>query len=177
MKKPKTLPKRANTKPKLRPMAQAIQAAMRQRGMDVPALTEALGLKVSQRGAVANWVVGVNGVGPQLRPRVAKVLGLNEDQLLGPVIDSLGRRRNPGRPSTAKLLGPAQRAVALVQTAAVNGELLPAAPPVSDVFTIRARTDGTMLIRLDANLPFAKGTQLVQFLLNFGLVIGAEEPS
>lgn len=165
----KKLPKRKGANPKLQPMAKAIQAAMRQRGMDVPALTEALGMEVSQRGAVANWVSGVNGVGPQLRPKVAEVLGLEEAQLTL-AVDSIGRRSR----HTATPLGPAQRAVALVQTAVHNGELLPAPPPVTDVFSIRARSDGNMIVKLEANLPFAKGAQLVQFLLQFGLAPGAE---
>lgn len=173
MKKPLT--KRKNMDPRLRPIAQAIQGAMGARGMDVPMLTEAMGLTKSQRGAVGNWVAGVNGPGAQLRPRLAEVLGLDPNQLtLGP-LDSLGRRRPQGaqlgRP--AHNLGPAQRAVALVEVARANGEILPAPPPVTDVFTIRARSDGTMVIRLDANLPFAKGAQLVSYLISFGLVVGS----
>ena len=70
---------------------------------------------------MANWVSGVNGVSAQLRPRVAQVLGLEEAQLTL-AVDSIGRRSR----HTATPLGPAQRAVALVQTAVHNGELLPA---------------------------------------------------
>ena len=91
------------------------------------------------------------------------MLGLTEDQITLKVKQG----RQPNR-------GPAQRAVALVEVARVNGEIMPATVPVSDVFTIRARSDGTMVVKLDASLPFAKGAQLVQFLIGFGLVIGAD---
>ena len=40
--------------------------------------------------------------------------------------------------------------------------------------SIRARSDGNVIVKLEANLPFAKGAQLVQFLLQFGLAPGAE---
>jgi transcriptional regulator with XRE-family HTH domain len=156
--------------PAIARVAETIRAAMTERRLDVRVLTEMLGLEKSQRGAVAHWAVGKNGPGAQIRPKLAEILGLTEDQLTANT-----RRGRPGnfKPLTGEAaLGPAQRAVALVATKAP--ELLPGPPPVQDVFVIRARSDGTMQIRLDASLPYAKGTQLVQFLLNFGLVIGAD---
>ena len=61
----KQLPRMKGAPPHFQPIAKAIRAAMVQRGMDVPALTTALGLKVNQRGAVAHWVVGKNAPGAQ----------------------------------------------------------------------------------------------------------------
>jgi hypothetical protein len=158
--------------PAIAVVAEVIREAMRVRRLSVPELTTMLGLEKSQRGAVSHWVVGKNGPGPQIRPKLAEVLGVPQDQLA-----VVSHRRNVAppnfQPPTSEAMGPAQRAVALVTAKAP--ELLPAAgPPVQDVFVIRARSDGTMGIRLDASLPYAKGTQLVQFLLNFGLVIGAD---
>ena len=57
---------------------------------------------------------------------------------------------------------------------ATPGGLPMGPPPATDVFVIRARSDGTMAVKLDTALPWAKGSQLVQYLLSFGLVIGAE---
>jgi len=168
MKRPK-LGTNQKGRPELQPMARVIQAAMQQRGMDVAALTEAMGMTVEQRGAVANWVVGKNAPSSLLRPRLASVLGLDEAQLSVP-----GFGKNNGK-MDLKQLGPAQRAVALVETARVNGEIIPAPPPVTDVFTFRARSDGNAVVRLDVNLPFAKAAQLIQFLIGFGLAPGAEE--
>ena len=115
-------------------------------------------------------MAGKNGPGDMLRPKLAQVLGLSEAELTSPRGKS-GRGR---KPMTLQGQGPAQRAVALVETAKINGEILPAAPPVTDVFVIRARSDGSMVVRLDASLSFVKGAQLAQFLLGFGLVTGVE---
>jgi hypothetical protein len=167
MKKPLTKSK-AGRRPELQPLARAIQNAMRSKGLDVPALTEALGMEKSQRGGVAHWVAGKNGPGDMLRPKLAQILGLSEAELTSP------RKKGGRKPMTLQGQGPAQRAVALVETAKLNGELLPAAPPVTDVFVIRARSDGSMVVRLDASLSFVKGAQLAQFLLGFGLVTGVE---
>ena len=164
------LPKKHKTSnPAIARVAETIRAAMTERRLDVRVLTEMLGLEKSQRGAVTHWVVGKNGPGSMIRPKLAEILGLTEDQLTANT-----RRRGPGnfKPPTGEALGPAQRAVALVATRAP--EILHGPPPVQDVFVIRARSDGTMQIRLDANLNYVKGSQLVQYLLSFGLVIGAD---
>jgi hypothetical protein len=164
------LPKKHKaSNPAIARIAEVIREAMRVRRLGVPELTEMLGLEKSQRGAVTHWVVGQNGPGAQIRPKLAEVLGVPEDQLTASI-----RRRGPGNfnPPTGETLGPAQRAVALVATKAP--EILHGPPPVQDVFVIRARSDGTMQIRLDANLNYVKGSQLVQYLLSFGLVIGAD---
>jgi hypothetical protein len=167
------LPKKHKSpNPGIQLVAETIRAAMTERRLEVPVLTEMLGMDKSQRGAVSHWVVGKNGPGPTIRPKLAEALGLTEEQLTVP-----GSRRaaNFNPPKKDRALGPAQRAVALVATHAP--EILappPGPPPAQDVFVIRARTDGTMQVRLDANLPYAKGSQLVQYLLSFGLVIGAD---
>jgi hypothetical protein len=169
------LPKMKLRDPVLKPVAEAIRHAMIARHMTVAMLTDALGMEKSQRGGVSHWVVGKNGPSAMVRPKVAEILGLDEAQLIAP--GGTGKGRNPVNFQAPKAegepVGPAQRAVALVHARAP--ELLqPGPPPATDVFVIRARSDGTMGIRLDASLPYAKGTQLVQFLLNFGLVIGAD---
>jgi transcriptional regulator with XRE-family HTH domain len=175
-------PKRKGAKPELQPMAKTIQAAMKVRGLTLWTLTEALGMSESQRGAVSNWIAGVNGVSEPLRPKVAAVLGVDEDQLFRSV-DAIGRTRTGagrliGRPS-ANLrmpgeLGPARQAVQLAEAAVRGGELVPLVPVV-DVFTFRARSDGNAVVKLDVSLPFARAAQLMQFLIGFGLAPGAEE--
>jgi hypothetical protein len=169
---PKIVP---HIKDEVKSVTDTIRQAMRHRHIDVPMLTETLGLDKSQRGAVAHWVKGQNGPSSQMRPKLAEILGVSEDTLIagGPSGGRAAANFNPPKPK--KNLGPAQRAVALV--AAHAPEILappPGPPPAQDVFVIRARTDGTMQVRLDANLPYAKGSQLVQYLLSFGLVIGAD---
>jgi hypothetical protein len=183
----KKLPKRKGAKPELQPMAKAIQAAMKAKGLNVWTLTEALGMSESQRGAVSNWIAGVNGVSEPLRPHVAAVLGVDEDQLFRSV-DALGRSRTGagkliGRPSSNLRmpggLGPARQAVVLAQGSVRNGDPVSASlvplVPVVDVFTFRARSDGNAVVRLDVSLPFAKAAQLMQFLIGFGLAPGAED--
>jgi hypothetical protein len=163
----------ANVKPEVKLVSDTIRNAMRQRRLDVRMLTEALGLEKAQRGAVAHWVKGKNGPSANLRPRLAEVLGLPEDQLISGTRGGGRAAANFNPPKD--MAGPARRAVALVATHAP--EILappPGPPPAQDVFVIRARSDGTMQVRLDANLPYAKGSQLVQYLLSFGLVIGAD---
>ena len=49
--------------------------------------------------------------------------------------------------------------------------------PVNDIFTFRLRGDGTVVVRLDVTLPYARGAELLKFLLGFGLVPAAEEPT
>lgn len=160
--------KYAGTKQHLQPMARRIQDAMALFKLDVSALTEQLGLAKSQRGAVNNWVIGRNGVSDAFRAKLASTLQIPEDELLAPLGPDAPRNARTGR--TPSIVGPAQRAVILAR------ELPPAPsmPVASDVFVIRARSDGTMQVKLDASLPWAKGSQLIQYLLSFGLVIGAE---
>lgn len=165
--------------PALQPLAKTIQAAMKEKGLDMWMLTEAMGMSVKQRGAVGNWIIGKNGVSDPYRPKLAAILGLDEAHLKTPELPGVRKSgHNDSRPKLVPPTGPAQRAVALVQQQQINGgaapQLLPTLPPVSDVFTIRARSDGTMIVKLDANLNYERGSQLVQFLLGFGLVMGAE---
>jgi transcriptional regulator with XRE-family HTH domain len=153
--------------PRLRLMARRIQDAMKARGLDQGALADAIGLTKAQRPVISNWIRGMNGPGDLIRPKLATVLQVPEDQLVAPGREA--RSHNGGRK------GPAQRAVALVQVAQSNGQLLPPSTPVTDVFVFRARSDGTIGIKLDAVLPYARGVQLINALLGFGLVIGAED--
>jgi transcriptional regulator with XRE-family HTH domain len=167
----------AKPKPYLAAFAKTIQDAMKARNLTVVSLSDAMGLSKKERPAVYNWVMGKNGPGPGNRLKMAQALGLSAEQLIAPGKPGKqpgGRppgtypvRSEPARPVS----GPAWRAVTLAETAHANGvQVMPPTPPVNDVFTIRARSDGSMAIRLDANLPFKRGMQLAQFLLSFGLV-------
>lgn len=154
---------------------------MKARKLDFNSLAEAMGLHPKERPAMYNWVAGKNGPGPDNRARLAQALGLPVDALIAP--SKPGHRPGGRPPGTSPerpvkdhpappVSGPAWRAVALAQEANhVNGaQLMPPTPPVNDVFTIRVRSDGSMMVRLDTNLPFKRGMQLAQFLLSFGLV-------
>lgn len=170
----------AKRKPYLQPLAKTIQDAMKARKLDFNSLAETMGLSEKERPAVYNWVAGRNGPGPENRARLAQALGLPVDALIAP--GKPGRQPGGRLPGTypvrdhpaPPVSGPAWRAVALAQEAThTNGaQLMPPTPPVNDVFTIRVRSDGSMMVRLDTNLPFKRGMQLAQFLLSFGLVSG-----
>jgi hypothetical protein len=156
-------PKKA-ARPYLQPMMLAIQAAMRERNLDVKGLSEALGAK--SPAIIYNWVAGKNGVGDAYRARLAQVLGLTEAQLTSPQAPGAHSKRPAA-------LGPAQRAVALVQ-AAPPGAVPVVTEPVRDVFTIAGRTDGQITVQLRATLDAGRGMALARFLLDFGLIVGDE---
>jgi hypothetical protein len=165
----KMLSLKSTKNPELKAMALRIQAAMRKQGLDVRLLTHRMGMRPDQHPAVRNWVAGKNGPGELWRAKLAEVLGLSEDELTW---QGAHQKATPG-----PVVGPAQRAVVLARERlpAATPMGLPMGPPAAtDVFVIRARSDGTMAVKLDTALPWAKGSQLVQYLLSFGLVIGAE---
>jgi hypothetical protein len=151
--------------PYLQPMMLAIHDAMRERNLDVTALCGALGVSLDKRPAIYNWVAGKNGVGDAYRARLARVLGLTEAQLTSP--HTVGAHSK--YPAT---LGPAQRAVALVQAAPPGA--VPA-EPVRDVFTISGRSDGQISLRLQVTLDVGPGLALARFLMDAGLVVGDGE--
>jgi len=153
MKRPKT-----KGNPALRPMMIAIQTAMCEQELDVTGLCKALGMPIDRRSAVYNWVAGKNGPNPVMRAKLAKVLGLTEEQLTAPGSKS------------KQLLGPAQRAVALVAAQPVAVALT--AEPVRDVFSITGRSDGQISVRLQATLDAQRGMALARFLMDFGLIVG-----
>lgn len=153
-----------------RPMAQMLRKALHEKGMTMVELSDALGFTIPQRTAVANWFAGRNGPTLEKRQRISEILDIMPNQWVAVTPVNL----HDAKKANGDALGPAQRAVALVQVAKANGEVIAPTPPPSDVFTIRVRTDGSMQLRLDTTLPFAKGSELLRYLLGFGLVIGAE---
>lgn len=153
------------SKAALRPMALLIQGAMKQRNLSVKDVANAMGLEAGQVPVVYNWVAGKNGPGPEMRPKLARALGLTEEQLTSPLkIGSHGRPREIA-------LGPAQRAVALVQQVAPGPSAM-LAEPVRDVFSITGRSDGQINVRLQVTLDASRGMALGRFLMDFGLVMG-----
>jgi transcriptional regulator with XRE-family HTH domain len=163
-------PKKAK-QPYLQPMMLAIQGAMRERGLNTKSLAEAMGITVPP---VYNWVAGKNGPSPAMRVKLAKVLGLTEAVLTSPLPSG-----SHGRPAAAVQLGPAQRAVVLAEQArptAATSVLLSPAEPVRDVFSITGRSDGQINVRLQVTLDAQRGMALARFLMDFGLIIGEENP-
>lgn len=155
-------PNLKGARPHLREMAKAIQAAMAVRGMSVKALTAALGMEPRQVPAVYNWIAGKNAMLPETRTKLAKVLDLPEAVLVSPL--------PVGHKGKLVLAGPAQRAVALAETAGVTPG--PVAEPVRDVFSIVGRSDGQISVRLQATLDAGRGMALARFLMDFGLIVG-----
>jgi len=166
------LPKKAR-KPHLQAMMVLIQTAMRERKLDTKGLTEAMGLREDQYAAVANWTAGKNGPNPEMRVKLAKVLGLTEAQLTSPILPG-----SHGRPAAVQL-GPAQRAVALAELKQVKkaAPVLLASPaePVRDVFSITGRSDGQINVRLQVTLDAQRGMALARFLMDFGLIVGESD--
>jgi transcriptional regulator with XRE-family HTH domain len=152
-------PKKA-ARPDLQSMMLAIHKAMHERKLDVKGLCKALGVPIDKRPAVYNWTTGKNGPGPEYRAKLAQVLGLTEAQLTAPGSKS------------KQLLGPAQRAVALVAAQPVAVTLT--AEPVRDVFSIVGRSDGQISVRLQATLDAQRGMALARFLMDFGLIVGSD---
>jgi len=158
------------SKAALRPMALLIQGAMQQRNLSVKDVIKAMGLEARQGPAVYNWVAGKNGPGPEMRPKLAKALGLTEEQLTSPL-----KSGSHGRPREIAL-GPAQRAVVLAQTQPATPMIMPA-EPVRDVFSIVGRSDGQISVRLQATLDAQRGMALARFLMDFGLIVGDHDES
>jgi transcriptional regulator with XRE-family HTH domain len=153
-------PKKAKL-PYLQPMMVAIHQAMRERKLTVKTLAEALGMTAPP---VYNWVAGKNGPNPEARVKLAKVLGLTEEQLTSPLPPG-----SHGKSMAA--LGPAQRAVVLAEQAGPATAML-LAEPVRDVFSIVGRSDGQLSIRLQVTLDAPRGMALARYLMDFGLIVG-----
>lgn len=151
-------------------LAKALTAAMKRKGIkNNQELALALGLDPKQRPAIYHWREGHNAPIPATAAKLGQVLDLDIEHYID---------RSPRETKrVAKLrMGPAQRALTLAAQA--NGStpvIMSPAPPVSDVFVFRARSDGTIGVKLDTVLPYARGVQLINALLGFGLVIGAED--
>ena len=163
-------PKKAK-QPYLQPMMLAIQGAMRERKLTVRTLAETMGITMPP---VYNWVAGKNGPSPEMRVKLAKVLGLTEEQLTSPLPSG-----SHGRPAAAAVqLGPAQRAVVLAEQArptAATSVLLSPAEPVRDVFSITGRSDGQISVRMQVTLDAQRGMALARFLMDFGLIVGDDQ--
>ena len=189
------LPILRNPKPHLVAYVTMIREAMQRQKLDYPGLCNAMGTTQKERPGVYNWITGKNGPGPDARVKLARVLGLTEDQLIAPLKDLKfpGRQAHHRSPpwetpedkarrlhKKVSNLGPAQRAVALAATQAgptAATSVLVAAPeqPVRDVFTIAGRSDGQISVQLRVTLDATRGMALARFLMDFGLIVGDQE--
>jgi transcriptional regulator with XRE-family HTH domain len=163
-------------RPELLPTAAALDAAVKASGLSY----EEVGQRIGMSGnSIHNYRNGRMGV----RPEVAAKLGrlLNVDPAI--LVSGMGRghsRKKPvkktgkkagkkrGRPlGSTNGAGPAARAAALVPAS------IPRATPVTlppAVFRMELRTDGVMLVAVQAALPVKRGAELVRHLLDFGLL-------
>ena len=173
------------TQPHLLTYAEKIRKAAEFKGITLPQIAKHLGVDVA---AVYHWVAGVNGVSHEYRPVLAKLLGLSINDLVAPPNPNprapSGLKSKLGRPHNAAPnghdaahpapdtdtdtdTGPAQRALVAYQDKAAS---IPYTPPVSDLCAFKLRSDGTVTVKLETTLPYAKGLRLMGYLFEFGLV-------
>lgn len=151
----------------------AIQARMKELKINTTDLTRLLGYPHTSMARVHHWVRGASGPNEEACRRLVEKLGVSPSVFEG--IDFI-RRKTPRTP--------ASRAMELAQAEARrNGgqALVPVTTAlnhaVSDVFSCRVRSDGTMQVKLDTNLPLMQGMALMKFLMEFGLVADQQQAS
>ena len=169
----------------------AIQARMKELKINTTDLTRLLGYPHTSMARVHHWVRGASGPNEEACRKLVEKLGVSPSVFEGLVF--------PGGPNQSTAGGkkrhqrktpetPASRAVALAHAHAEvearrNGgrALVPITTAlnhaVSDVFSCRVRSDGTMQVKLDASLPLMQGMALMKFLMDFGLVADQQQAS
>jgi transcriptional regulator with XRE-family HTH domain len=128
--------------------AQAIRLAMEKLNMSPAELNEKLGLK---RGATVTygWLAARAVPAPATRKKVAKVLGIPEQDLM---LQELETQTAPGQ-SLVTLPGPRKPG------------------PASDVLAFNVGSDGQARVRLDVVLPFDRAMPLFRLLLDAGVIM------
>ena len=169
------------TEAELKRVSLAIKARMKQLKIkNARGLAEALGYEGGERARVYNWIAGNNGPDIKAREYLIQKLGLDPAVFAGIEVNTPSKPRSKTKP------GIVQRAMALAHADQANGgqALVPAQAQahthttvVSDVFSCRVRSDGTMQVKLDTNLPLMQGMALMKFLMEFGLVADQQQGS
>ena len=98
----------------------------------------------------------------KFRPRVAKALGLNQEDLMP---RALSQEVIPAPVSDAKL-----RAVQMAQGAPAR-----ALAVAGDVLAFNVNSEGNARLRLDVTLPLVTAAPLLRMLLDAGIVMGGSE--
>jgi len=117
-----------------------MRAAMEAKDLTVSGIAKALN---THYGTVHNWLTAKNGIAASVRPRVAKLLGLDEADLA--------------------IIGPASAEDLAYQPIAPRGR-----PPMltQDVLTYRIRDDDTVYIKVDMIVPLEQAMPLLTTLTN-----------
>lgn len=131
-------------------IAAALRAFMKEKGWSAGQLNEAMG-QVRSHTSVYHWLNSKAGPGPTTRPRLAKVMGVPQAELMP---------RKPGDASRRQVVAVSGPPVTVVQR------------PV-DVLSFAVQQNGEARIRMDIVLPLAQATPLLRMILDAGIVLGA----
>jgi hypothetical protein len=134
-------------------IATAIRKAMEAKGFGPGDLNQAMGRERGHTG-LYQWINAKGGPGPEIRGKLAKVLGVPAA--------SLERRAVGEEPGTAMVRLPSPG------TSAVSR--------VPEVLHFAVLTDGTARLRLDATLPVERGVALLRLLLDAGMIAASSSP-
>jgi hypothetical protein len=137
-------------------IATAIRKAMEAKGIGPGDLNQALGRPRGHTG-IYGWINARGGPGEEIRPQLAKLLGVPEASL---------QRRDVGeRVSVATEPGNALVRLPSPGTAAVSR--------VPEVLHFAVLTDGTARLRMDVTLPTERGVGLLRLLLDAGMIVAS----
>jgi hypothetical protein len=138
-------------------IATRLRAFMAERKWKVADLNAALGKERGDSGA-HNWLNCKGAPGAVIRPKLAKLTGIPEADLV--------MRRRPGDGAASERLPavPISPATRVAPTRALG----------ADVLGFNVGADGTARLRLDVTLPLAVATPLLRMLLDAGVVFSGE---
>ena len=144
------------TTPKANPayqhIAKAISDYLIREGITMGELGTRLGINgVNPSSNVSTWVRMRGRPGPGFQPKLAKLLGVEEDFF-----------RPAGKTSKPKL-GPARQALMLVP----KKELVPNSPAEAKLLRLfEEHSDGTVTVKLNARLPTPKAMEVFKILMD-----------
>jgi hypothetical protein len=142
-------------------VAKLIRDELERRKWKVSDLHRAIGEDVKSTRAYA-WINCRSMITDKFRPRVAKALGLNQEDLMP---RALSQEVIPAPVSDAKL-----RAVQMAQGAPAR-----ALAVAGDVLAFNVNSEGNARLRLDVTLPLVTAAPLLRMLLDAGIVMGGSE--
>lgn len=137
-------------------IAAAMRAFMKEKGYSPGDLNEAMG-QVRSHTSVYHWLNGKAGPGPTTRPKLAKVMGISQAELMP---------RKPGAPSASG--APSNE---LIERMNIPVKI----SPPRDVLSFMVQEDGLARLRLDVTMPLVTAGPLLRMLLDAGVVMGAQE--
>lgn len=132
-------------------IAAMIRAKLKDKGWSIGDLNQAMGYERANTG-IYTHVNGKGAPGPKVRERLAKVLGVHEDELRARPVPSAAMSE--------------RRALAVVDAGR------PIVRQQGDVLSFTVNHLGMARIKVDATLPLDKATPLFRMLLDAGLVFG-----